>query len=101
MAVRVQYRLQFRVTACLFTASGFSTFQLRGNEEATAEEEVTGTTLVDFSNTARLEIVGTNFESETGELYSQRTVVPVPAAIWLFATALVGLVGLSKPGKAA
>ena len=32
--------------------------------------------------------------------YTPLTAVPVPAALWLFSTALVGLVGLGRPKKA-
>jgi hypothetical protein len=51
-----------------------------------------GTTTIDSWNTARLEVLGNNFYSETGELFADRTVVPIPAAVWLFGSAL-GLLG--------
>jgi len=59
-----------------------------------------GTTAASFSDTARLEIIGVSFESETGELFADRAVVPIPPAIWLFGSGLLGLVGIARRKKA-
>jgi hypothetical protein len=64
----------------------------------TASATGPGTTTIDSWNTARLEILGDNFYSETGELFADRTVVPIPAAAWLFGSAL-GLLGWIRRKK--
>ena len=42
---------------------------------------------------------GDNSGSLTVKIFSQNGVVPVPAAVWLFGTALIGLIGFSERRK--
>ena len=54
----------------------------------------------DFGNTAKLNFLlpeGVSFESQSQQLL---TSVPVPAAVWLFGSGLLGLVGLGRQRKA-
>lgn len=54
----------------------------------------------DFGNTAKLNFIlpeGVSFESQSQQLL---TAVPVPAAVWLFGSGLLGLIGLGRQRKA-
>lgn len=58
---------------------------------------------VDFDHTATLSYFdlpeGASLESGSGHLYAT-SAVPVPAAVWLFGSGLLGLVGIAKRKKA-
>ncbi len=58
-----------------------------------------GTTTADFSNTATLSLVlpaGALFDVNTSVPLDWVTTVPVPPAVWLFGSALAGLMGLVR-----
>lgn len=57
-----------------------------------------GTTSLSFDELTRVYRIDGTFE---GVFTAQTSVVPIPAAVWLFGTALIGLVGFSKRRKAA
>jgi hypothetical protein len=54
----------------------------------------------DFGNTAKLGFIlpeGVSFESQSNALL---TSVPVPAAVWLFGSGMIGLIGIAQKRKA-
>lgn len=63
---------------------------------ATGGSQTTGTLLSDFGSTAQLDIVlpaGYSFTSESGVFLSA---IPVPPALWLFGSGLLGLIGVAR-----
>lgn len=58
----------------------------------------TGYCEMDFANTAYFDTTAdpATFTSTSGEFLGSATTVPVPGAAWLFATALLGLVGFNR-----
>jgi len=43
--------------------------------------------------------VPVEFELQSISIYTESTVVPVPAAVWLFGSGLLGLVGVARRCK--
>ena len=62
------------------------------------------TTYLGLGNTIFVNYLDTNYGDNSGSLditiSTLEAVVPIPAAVWLFGTALVGLIGFSKRRKA-
>ena len=54
-----------------------------------------GDTLMMFGNVSA---IGFGFSMDNGEAFSAPNHIPVPAAIWLFGTGILGLIGFSQRG---
>ncbi len=77
----------------LLTAAGYSAHIFRGLELTTADSfSLTGATGISFSTT-------TNSHVDEMRIITAASPVPVPAAVWLFGSALLGLTGMSRRKK--